>query len=51
MSIINDPFEGMVVVVKYIDDRYSTKRQFLLSDWRIAPLNTFTKDWDWRYNL
>ena len=49
--IEDDCFEGLVVKVKYIDDRTANKRQFLLSDWHIAPLSTFTKDWDWRYKL
>lgn len=47
----SDPLEGLVVDVKFDCDRFATVKRFSLSDWMIAPSQSFTNDWDWRYEL
>jgi hypothetical protein len=46
-----DPLEKLEVEVKFERDRHALTRRFRLSDWRMAPLSTYTKDWDWRHEI
>lgn len=46
-----DPLERLHVEVKFERDRHSLARKFRLSDWKIAPPQTYTNDWDWRQDL
>lgn len=51
VKMSDDPFEGLKVEIKYELDRKATIRTFDLSTYSIAPLGTFTNDFNWRYDL
>jgi hypothetical protein len=39
------------VAIRYELDRSAEVKRFSLADPAIAPLGTFTDDWEWRYTL
>jgi len=39
------------VDIQYENDKDALQKRLDISDWRIAPLGTFTEDWNWRYEI
>jgi len=50
-SQIQQPSQGIKLDIKYEHDREALVKRFDLMDRRIAPLGTYTDDFDWRYTL
>jgi hypothetical protein len=48
---MRQPTQGIKLDIKYEHDREALVKRFGLMDRRIAPLRTYTDDFDWRYTL